>query len=283
MKHENLEEQGVEPLHDTEISQRLAELAEELRENRELYRTFGPYWWLVKRDLPGPSRRRGWFTRGYSDREVLARIDPGPSREARRRLMREALHYQAHEAADGAPYSDIHLLESGGEAKVYRLQDPDAGRQLDLFEELENRELRREEFLRRPATYLPTPWLRRGDEEVRRGATLRGVACYKRALLVAHDQESRLQAWLRIGTVCQERGEPGKAAVAYEQAYEPGKEGWILGLVGQALLEAGRPGEAALRLREALDATPGNPEYRAGLEAARRQLADQDSRFAISS
>jgi cytochrome c-type biogenesis protein CcmH/NrfG len=100
--------------------------------------------------------------------------------------------------------------------------------------------------------------------------------------MVAHDEESRLQSWLRIGTTFNEGGHHTKAIVAFEQAYRRGKEAWILGLIGQAAFEAGRYGEAAQLFRGALESMPGNPEYRAGLEAARARLSEQDRELAIS-
>lgn len=284
MSNTNLDDEHPAPgVGQTDIDIRLEQITRELGERPELYNTFGHWWWLVKRELQKRSRRWHWFTRGYCDRAILEAVVPTHAPEARRQQMEKALAYQEAEAADGEPYPEIHILDIASGARVYRVQDPDAGRQLDLFEEVENRQRRREAFLERTDRYLPTPWLQRGDDQLAEGNSDRAVACYKRALAVAHEPESLLNGWLKIGTVYQERGEQRKAIVAYEQAYQRGKEAWILGMIGQALLEAGRPGEAAQRFRGALESMPGNPEYRAGLERAQAHLAEQERGLAISS
>lgn len=273
-------------MDDEEIEHRLRESAKALIALPESYRAFGPYWWVVKSALRRGRRKRAWFTGAAMDRELLRALGLDPRGELpesdERRCLVEGFFYHDLESEGGMPPSELHIPEGQDGAMIYQLQDPDAGRQLDLFEEMENRERRREQFLRHTASYLPGPWLQAGDEAVGKGETHRGVARYRRALTVAHDEESRLQSWLRIGTALNEAGHHTKAIVAFEQAYRRGKEGWILGLIGQAALEAGRYGEAAQQFRGALETMPGNPEYQAGLEAARARLAEQDRELAIS-
>lgn len=265
-------------MDDEEIDHRLRETAKRLRALPETYRSFGPYWWAVKKFLRSRGRRRAWFTGPADDTELPGHGDRREGRE----LLREGFFYFDQESGDGEPLPDLHLAEGREGAFLYQLQDPDAGRQLDLFEEVENEERRREQFLRNTACYLPGPWLQSGDDALAEGEYHRAVARYKRALAVAHDEESRLQSWLRIGTALDEAGHHRKAIVAFEQAYRRGKEGWILGLIGQAALAAGRYGEAANRFSAALETMPGNPEYQAGLEAARVRLAEQHRELAIS-
>lgn len=273
-------------MDDEEIEDRLEDSGKSLEALPEGYHAFGPYWWVVKSTLRRGRKRRAWFSGAALDRELLEAVGLDPSGELpedlRKQLLREAFFYHDLEAEGGMPLPELHLVDGVDGALIYQLQDPDAGRQLDLFEEVENQERRREQFLRHTASYLPGPWLQSGDEAVAAEESHRGVARYKRALLVAHDEESRLQGWLRIGTALNEAGHHTKAIVAFEQAYRRGKEGWILGLIGQAALEAGRYGEAAQQFRSALESMPGNPEYQAGLEAARERLAEQDRELAIS-
>jgi tetratricopeptide (TPR) repeat protein len=270
-------QQLVPSMDDEEIDRRLRKTADRLAELPETYRSFGPYWWIVKGALRSRKGRRAWFTGPADDPELR---DDSDGRESRG-LLEEGFFYFDQDSRDGMPVPDLHLVEGRAGAFVYQLQDPDAGRQLDLFEEVENQERLREQFLRNTASYLPGPWLQAGDEAVTEGEHHRAVARYKRALTVAHDEESRLQSWLRIGTALDEAGHYEKAIVAFEQAYRRGKEGWILGLIGQAALAAGRYGEAANRFSAALETMPGNPEYQAGLEAARARLAEQDRELAI--
>lgn len=286
-------QQLVPSMEDEEIERRLQETAQNLSALPERYRSFGPYWWDVKEALRDRRRRGAWFMGPGRDREFLAALGAEPSTQARsygdrdhewrerRPLLPEGFFYFDQESRDGNPIPDIHLVEGEKGAFLYRLQDPDAGRQLDLFDEVENRERRREQFLRNTASYLPGPWLQAGDQAVGGGVQHLAVARYKRALTVAHNEESRLQSWLRIGTALDEAGHHAKAIVAFEQAYRRGKEGWILGLIAQAALAAGRYGEAANRFRSALESMPGNPEYQAGLEVARAGLAEQDRELAI--
>lgn len=276
------EHRFVPTLDTAEIEGALGRIAEELREDRDRYHAFGPYWWTVKDALRTRVRRRDWFTGPARDPDILDRpAQAASSEEYSQRELAEALYYFSQESADGDPLPEIHLLELGGTARIYRLQDPDASRQLDLFEEEVNQERRREEFLKRTANFLPGPWLQKGDTIGADGVIHRAVACYKRALVVAHDEESRLQSWLRIGTTLHEAGHPNKAILAFEQAYRRGQEGWILGLIGQACLSAERYGEAAEQFRGALASMPGNPEYQAGLAAAQERLNAQDRELAI--
>ena len=295
------EQQSVPAIGKEAFEDRLRGIAKELRARPERYRAFGPYWWLIKGSLRRRYRRRDWFAGPAEDRQIMEEFLPGPkgsgperpeqesseSRDARPRpeenlrLLSLAVAYYDTEAADGEPLSELHILEGRRGAFLYRIQDPDASRQLDLFDEVVNEEQRREKFLKRAATFLPGPWLQAGDRSAAAGESHRAVACYKRALAVAHDTESRLQGWLRIGTTLQEAGHPEKAIVAFEQAYRRGQEGWILGLIGQASLAAGRYGEAVRQFSAALESMPGNPEYRAGLDAARSAVASQDQELAI--
>lgn len=285
------EQQGVPEIDTGELEQRLQDLAQRLRELPEWYRAFGPGWWIVKAALRRRFHKRDWFTGPAEDREILATLFPDrigeetegnpPASQEHPELLRRAFGYYDTESADGEPISELHIVEGADGAFLYRIQDPDASRQLDLFEEVANEERRREEFLRRTATFLPGPWLQAGDRAAAAGDGALAVARYKRALAVAHDEESRLQSWLRIGTTHHEAGQQEKAIVAFEQAYRRTEEGWILGLIGQAALAAGRYGEAAQQFSAALESMPGNPEYRAGLEAARSALDSQDRELAI--
>lgn len=277
---------------DRELEETLTHLAPRLAAKRNEYRHFGPYWWWVKplvKRLPGT--RKSWLRGSYQDTSFLDAVDatvPLPEEspaagkdEVNRWLAWLGLRYYEAEIVDETPAS-LHIVERADKTVIaYRIYDADASEQMDLFGE--NNESKEElaQFLADPVRFSGSAWLKRADRYIEDGDLLRGSAALRRAVDRAIDEKDRSTAWIRLGQVFQEHHHTRKAIFCFHNAWERDREGWIQGLIAEAYLEDHQPHQALGCYEAALQAMPGNPEYRAGLERCQRLIGEQSRTFSL--
>ena len=270
---------------DQHIADNLAEIAPRVIANRREHQHFGPYWWWVKPLLrTTPGARRSWVRGGYRDTQFLDRVTgdttdivtevTGSNQDTERWIAYLGLQYYRAEVVDDVPIA-THLVEfPNHEVAQYHLYDADASQQMELFEEEPHLSAEVTQLLRDPSRISSTVWLRRADALSIEGQPWLATACLRRAVENALDRDDRSRAWLRMGEILQERGHVYKAIFCYRNAFEREQEGWVQGLMGAAWLQAGEAAKALSCYQNAIEAMPGNPEYRAGLEAAKRACGE---------
>jgi len=234
------------------------QLLPDLLHDRSQYLHFGPYWWWVKILLRTiPAGKGTWIRRSYHDTTLVHESDP-------MKLAQLGFAYREISLPQSPPRK-LHIIEGPeSEARWYKLADPDAVHQLDLFSEST-------EELPLPldaADFSVSPWLRRADELIAADRPHEAIAALTRAVERTHTSEERNGVLLQMAQVFRDHGHHRKALLCYRDAIERGQEPWIYGLMGDVYLEQDQPSEAARCYKAALAAMPGNPEYRFGYERA---------------
>lgn len=265
-EHKTILEQSTRPSA-KDLHKKLKQYAQELTTDPESYRLYGPYWWPLKALLRNQGLAgRAWFRGTHMDQRLIEEWD----REFGINcdpwtvvcLAREYRSLQDLGIPDSSGQDiPFHLVEySHGEVELYELCDPDAGRQLDLFEALEDQQEENQAFLDNPGSFIPRTWEQSGDELLSQNRVHCALRHYKRAVLLSRDSRERSALWLRMGLALGEAQHHWKAVFAFTNCYQTGEEAWVMGHIGQAYEELGHWGEAKRCYEAALEHMPGNPE-----------------------
>lgn len=249
--------------------------------SRTEYRRFGPAWWWIKSRLKGTAAARGTWIRGRStDTELaetlsgMADLTPRADVPLELKLIVAGLEfYQADLFTDSEPPTFTVMELPDGVVRVYELKDPDATEQLDLFDAPQTPARRVAGYFTEPANFSATPWFHRAEKMESAGQIAAARTALRYGIERAATNDDRATGWLRLGQLYQRSGHPAAAVTCYQCAYDRDRATWIQGLMGQAFLDAGKAHEAVRCFERALEAMPGNPEYQAGLETARANLA----------
>ncbi len=270
---------------DDAIEEAVAQLTPRIAAKKNEYRHFGPYWWWVKPLMQDHgSARRSWLRGGYTDRVFLKEYGNAQSDlpitmesdgEGARWLAWLGFRYFEMETVDDTP-AGFHIVQRDHQSvAAYTVFDADASEQLQLFSDESDAQESRAEFIADPTRYTGGAWFRRADEYATEGHYHRAAAALRRAVQRAVDESDRTRAWIRLGELFQEMDHVRKALFCYYNAYRRDREGWIQGLMGDAWLQLNDPYEAIQCFQAALQAMPGNPEYQAGMERARKLIDAQ--------
>jgi tetratricopeptide (TPR) repeat protein len=259
----------------TWAKENLRQIAADLLAEPGRYKLFGAYWWGVKHLLrhSGVGPRGAWFRGPYADEAVRGLADHGqPALNLHAALRRVRAWDDGPEWLD-RPEADLGICEwSDGQVEMYRLSDTDCGHQLDLFDAADRQEHRRRHYLQTVTEYLPRTWRSHGDRALEDGNPGRAAVCYQRMIHLATSRTDRSEAWLLLGMTYDQMGHFPKAVFCYQNLYEKENEHWILGNIANSHYQAGRIRDAIACYEQALKLMPGNPEFAAGLEAARLKL-----------
>ena len=241
------------------------------------YKLYGSYWWGLKQLLRqhdlGAHDRHHVGGEACSDEPVRKLSDHGSDvLNLHAALVREKL-WNDGPAWLERPEAGLCICEwPDGQVELYRLSDTDTGHQLDLFEEASHQEKRLNHYLETVSDYLPRTWRSHGDRALADHNPDRAVVCYQRMAHLAVSRSDRSEAWLLLGMTFDQKAHWHKAIFCYRNLYEKENEHWILGNIAASFFNAGQINEAILHYEQALKQMPGNPEFEAGLEAARIRL-----------
>lgn len=253
----------------------LKNLADDLLGEPARYKLFGAYWWEVKHLLrqtrTGP--RTAWFRGPCTDEAVRLLSDHGSPQLNLHAALRRSRDWDDGPEWLDRPEADLGICEwLNGQVEMYRLSDTDCGHQLDLFEAADHQEQKRWHYLDSVTEFLPRTWRNHGDRALEDGEYGRAAVCYQRMIHLSTSRTDRSEAWLLLGMTYDQMGHFPKAIFCYQNLYERENEHWILGNIANSCFQAGRVREAFDCFDQALKLMPGNPEFEAGLEAARLKL-----------
>jgi len=239
------------------------------------YRSFGSYWWIIKRLLKeGRYGRRAWFQGSYIDHEADKQTDHGSTVLN----LWAAVHYREIHGYDTHSIEELHICEwMDGSVSLYKPSDPDAGFQLDLFDSVRKHEESTKRFLLQPEVFLSRPWRERGEKALENQEWLRAIVCFKRSLSGSGSSADHDDAWLFLGQAFTGLGHFHKSYFCFNTLYQRTHEPWVLGLMASSLLDSGDIRKANELYAQAVKLSPGNPEISSGYDHARKLLAQMQT------
>jgi len=254
------------------------ELADDLLKSRRLYKAYGPYWWTLKEFLKlYAPQKRAWFFSSYIDEDIKPFVRQAASPREYRLELWGALRYAAValERKDPETPKEFHFLEDqDSEAFLYQLSDPDASKQLELFEaEPESFE---EENNTRILKHLPSSLKNLGDQALAEEDFDLAIFAYRRLVTSCRNATETTEAWLRLAAAFLHFGHGAKAILCYQTLYEQDAQAWILNDLAKIYLNQASWVQAYEYYREALKKMPGNPEALWGYQEAQKHLKNQE-------
>ncbi len=264
------------------VKENLKIIAQDLCREPSGYRLYGCYWWGVKYLLrqSETGSRSAWFRGPCQDEEIRHLTDHGaPALNLHAALEHGRLWDDGPEWLERDDAA-LGIYEwNNGDVELYRLSDTDTGHQLDLFEMADLQEQRRKRYLETVSVFLPRTWRSHGDRALENADPRRAAVCYQRMIHLSTSHTDRSEAWLLLGMTYDQMGHYPKAIFCYENLYERENEHWILGNIATSHFQAGNTRRSIEYFEQALKLMPGNPEFAAGLEAARLKLGIKASSF----